>query len=406
MFLVNNKHVIFSFILSSLPILLITGPFLTDLIISFLALSFFFLVKEKKYYYNYFTLIFILFCIIIIISSLFSKHIFLSLESSLFYFRFGFFSLFFWYLIESYERVLRWFYNVLLFCFVILILDSMIQHFTGSNILNMKIIQQGRISSFFGDELKMGSYLFKLFPLVIGLSIFFFQEKKSLNIICLGSILILMTQVTIYLSGERTSFFLFNFSVILFLIFLNDFVKLKKFFILIFSIFTILLFNIDTPYKKRLIDLTINQFKFNTKNNINIFSDQHQEHYFSSWKMFKDNKLIGIGPKNFRERCKETKYNLSHLTCSTHPHNFTMQLLAETGVIGFSIYLISLIVIFFFLMRSLIFRLLYKKIVLSNLQISLLIGITVCFWPLAPSGSFFNNWNSAINYLLVPLMLI
>ena len=176
-FLVNNKYVIFSFILSSLPIFLITGPFFTDLIISFLALSFF-LVKEKKYYYNYFTLIFILFCIIIIISSLFSKHIFLSLESSLFYFRFGFFSLFFWYLIESYERVLRWFYNVLLFCFIILILDSMLQHFTGSNILNMKIIQQGRISSFFGDELKMGSYLFKLFPLVIGLSIFFFQEKK------------------------------------------------------------------------------------------------------------------------------------------------------------------------------------------------------------------------------------
>ena len=41
----------------------------------------------------------------------------------------------------------------------------------------MKIIEEGRISSFFGDELKMGSYLFRLFPLLV--SLIFLQYSKN-----------------------------------------------------------------------------------------------------------------------------------------------------------------------------------------------------------------------------------
>ena len=403
---ISGRNNIYCLLLSLLPILLITGPFLTDLLIFLLGASFFFVVREKRYYLNHFSIFFSLFCIIILICSFFSKHVLLSLESSLFFLRFGLFSLFFWFLIENKNDLLKWLLNILLFCFIVLFFDSILQFFTGFNFFFMEIIEKNRISSFFGDELKMGGYLSKLFPLLIALLFHVFSKKNDFKLIFIGFFVILITQILIYLSGERTSFFLFNFSLILFLIFINNYIKVKSYFLIIFFIFSTFLLSIETPYKQRLIDLTINQlFLDKGDSKYHIFSDQYQEHYLSSWKMFKDNKLLGIGPKNFRERCKEEKYNFSELTCSTHPHNIPLQLLAETGVAGFTIYFMFLMVIFYFLIRSLIFKLVYKKFILDNFQISILICITVCFWPLAPSGNFFNNWNSAINFMPIGMLL-
>ena len=57
----------------------------------------------------------------------------------------------------------------------------------------------------------------------------------------------------------------------------------------------------------------------------------------------KDNKILGIGPKNFRIKCKEKKYQISELTCSTHPHNTVLQLMSETGILGFMFYFTSYI---------------------------------------------------------------
>ena len=60
--------------------------------------------------------------------------------------------------------------------------------------------------------------------------------------------------------------------------------------------------------------------------------------------------MLGIGPKNFREICKNyktfSKYDLSEDGCSTHPHNTMMQILAETGFLGFIFYLIGFFFIF------------------------------------------------------------
>ena len=96
-----------------------------------------------------------------------------------------------------------------------------------------------------------------------------------------------------------------------------------------------------------MIDLTLNQAHITKEGKPRyIFSKQYHEHYFSAWKMFMDNKLIGIGPKNYREKCKEEKYNFSKLTCSNHPHNIPLQILAETGILGFFIYLLLNLVIF------------------------------------------------------------
>ena len=48
--------------------------------------------------------------------------------------------------------------------FFILILDLFIQYGTGQNILGF-VASENRYSSFFGDELVLGSYMIKFFPL-------------------------------------------------------------------------------------------------------------------------------------------------------------------------------------------------------------------------------------------------
>ena len=72
---------------------------------------------------------------------------------------------------------------------------------------------------------------------------------------------------------------------------------------------------------------------------IYIFSHRHQQHYLSAYMIYLDNKIIGIGPKNFRNICKQEKYLTNKYSCTTHPHNTFAQFLSETGIIGFTFFI-------------------------------------------------------------------
>tara|TARA_B110000027_G_scaffold129969_1_gene152135 strand:- start:146 stop:1453 length:1308 start_codon:yes stop_codon:yes gene_type:complete len=395
-----------SYLIILLPILLITGPFLTDLSISILAVTSIFLIKNKKYFFNFYFLFFIFFYFLIIISSTFSDNVFLSFESSLFYFRFGLFSIIFWYLIENNKKILKKLYFILLVSFVVLMVDTFYQYLNDFNLLNMPIIYSNRLSSLFGDELILGSYLTRLFPLILALHFFIYKKKINRKYIIFKILFLFSILSTIYLSGERSSFFLFNFSIILFLIFLND-LRYEK--ILIFlsylSVVFFLIF-LETPFKKRLVNQTLNQSGFLIDNKEKfIFSRQHQEHYVSAWRMYRDNKFLGIGPKNFRVKCSEPKYRISEFTCSTHPHNTYIQLLAETGFIGFLIIFLLLMFIIFLLIKNFYYKIRYKKNIYNNLQISLMIAILISLWPITSTGNFFNNWLSVVYFMPVGILL-
>ena len=402
----NNYLNIFSYFLILLPIFLITGPFLSDLAVSSLAILSLFILRDKKFFNNYFFIIFMIFWALILLSSLFSEDKSLSFKSSIFYFRFCLFSLIVWWILENNNKILKKIYLTLLFCFSALILDSFFQYLNGVNFFNMKVVTQDRISSFFGDELKMGGFLMRFFPFLLALSFFFYKKKKHEIFILPAIIFIILIQFTIFLSGERAGFILFNFTIILFLLFINDFKTVRIFLFFVYSISILLFITIDTPFKKRIVDLTLEQIQISKPEKKKyIFSKQYHEHYLSSWEIFKDNPLIGVGPKNFRVKCKEEKYNFSKLTCSTHPHNIPLQLLAEAGIFTFIIYLIVNIVIWYNLFKSLFSKIVKKKIYLNNFQISLLINIVILIWPLSPNGNFFNNWLSIIIYFPVGFLL-
>ena len=389
----NSKTNLVNLLVSTVIPFLIWGPFFPDLIATVSALFFLYYVfKNKKFFYflNKPLIIFFIFCAYCIFISFFApKDILVSFKSSLFYFRIGIFSCFIWYLIDNDKSILTYFYYTLILCFSALVIDGYFQYFTGVNSLGYKI-NGIRVSSFFGDELIMGSYLSRLFPLLFAL--FIIKKKKKIEIYFIG-LLFVLVDVLIFMSGERTAFFFLNLSTVFIIILIK---KYQKFRLMTFIMAMICIFFVSLNSSS----LSDRMFKDPAKNiglikssaKPVIFTPVHNSHYKASYKMFKDQPIFGHGPKMFRVLCKEEKYVVGKHSCSTHPHNFYVQLLVETGIIGFLFLLSALVYVIYTALRqfkSIIFK---EKRPLSDYQVCLLAGILITVWPLAPNGNFFNNW--------------
>jgi O-antigen ligase len=374
------------FIVSLIIPFLIWGPFLPDLIVSLSALVFlFYTIRKNEFYYfnNKPLIIFFIFCIYcILVSTFVAKDRMLSFESSLFYFRIGVFACLICYLIDLNKKILTYFYYTLVVCFAVLIVDGYIQLVIGTNIIGFS--KSGvRISSFFGNELILGSYLSRLFPLLFAL--FVLKEKKQLELYSMNILFILLSGL-IYISGERSAFFLFIFSYVFIIIFLEKFKKLKII-LLVLSLILILVLTFNfSEVKNRMISDPINSIKKS------IFTTEHDSLIRTAFNMFLDKPIFGHGPKMFRVICKDEKYATGVSPCMTHPHNFYVQLLAETGIIGFSFLFSAFAYVLYCAYRQFKSIVLRQKRYLTDYQVCLLAGILITVWPLSTNGNFFHNW--------------
>ena len=101
------------FLFCLLPIALISGPFLSDLIVSIISVIFIYITisyQQYKYYKNIFFKLFLLYYFFLVANSFFSEEPLVSLKVSFFYFRFGIFSLAIWFLIEKKKEKIIFFF--------------------------------------------------------------------------------------------------------------------------------------------------------------------------------------------------------------------------------------------------------------------------------------------------------
>jgi len=401
-----------SILILLIPIFLITGPFLSDLSVSLVTIIFLYIViKEKKYEYfnNSFFKIFIIFYFYLIINSLVQNQNIDSLRISFFYFRFGIFSVGLMYFLNEDKRLLKYIYYSMLFCFIILIIDGLFQFFLKKNILGFEIMKTDsgdplpRVSSFFGDEMILGSYLSRLFPIFFGLYLWFNNTKKNFYFFIP---IFVFTIILVFLSGERTALFFIILSLIMMSLLIPDKKKMARIVLILFLITGSIILTVSEKIRDRFIKVTISQIikSENSEDKFYILTRQHEEHYISALRMFKENKIIGLGVKNFRIFCKEKRFYISAYTCSPHPHNTYVQLLSETGLIGF-IFVFSFFLYFSFKLIIHFIKSYSKKNLYNDFEICLIISFYVTLWPFAPSGNFFNNWLNIIYFFPVGIFL-
>ena len=195
------------------------------------------------------------------------------------------------------------------------------------------------------------------------------------------------------MSGERSAFFFLNLSTVFIIVLIKEYQKFRliTFIIAIFCVFVLSINSSklkDRMFMSPAQDMGITQ---SSKEPV-IFSDDHDSLIRTAFKMFKDQPILGHGPKMFRVACKNKKYATGKNHCMTHPHNFYIQLLSETGIIGFLFLFSALIYVFYVSLKqfkSIIFK---QKRPLTDYQVCLLAGLLISLWPLSPNGNFFNNW--------------
>lgn len=312
------------------------------------------------------------------------------------YLRFGIFSLAIIYIINSSEKILFKLFLIYQIIFCLLILDGFFQYFNGYNILGFKLSTGPRVSSFFGDELVLGGYLSRSFPVYFALYLYFFEDLTKFYRY-IGIILFVLIEILIFLSGERSAFFFFN----LFAVFVLFFTKRLKNFRGIFTVGAVLILiiisNAFSNSTQRIFHMTLDQMNITNEKKFVFFSRQHNELYNTAIRITKDNLITGVGIKNFRKFCSDPKYSRSPESCSTHPHNTYIQLLVELGLTGFAFGLFVL----FFLFKVLFvhyFNNFFNKKPFDDFQISLLGGMLIILWPFSPSGNIFNNWLNIIYF--------
>tara|TARA_B100000963_G_C22633035_1_gene676002 strand:- start:1769 stop:3037 length:1269 start_codon:yes stop_codon:yes gene_type:complete len=392
---------------SLIPFFLITGPFLSDLSISLIAILFLiYCIKERNFSYfnNIYFYFFLIFWVYLILNSLINNFRLNNLGTALVYCRYGVFVIAIVALLNFDKKFINYFFYCLLICFTGLILDGFYQYFTGVNILGFE--NSFRTSSFFGEELILGSYLSRLWPIFFAVSILIFKEKNKFFFSLV--LIFILSEVLIFLSGDRSAFFYINLSAIFVILLSKKLLKLRLF-ILLSSIFLLTIISLINPTaKERVFDQTINQMNLGKNldkdESVYIFSMEHTHHYMTAYRMFLDNKILGVGLKNFRNFCSNEKYKISKWSCSTHPHNTYIQILAETGLIGF-IFLLTLVFYFCkYVLKHLIYR--FKgQSYFNDFEICILSGIVIYLWPFIPTGNVFTNWLSIIMIINMPFLI-
>ena len=409
----NFSYKIESTLILFIPIALIFSRLFLEISLLYISISFILISLKKKdfsFFKNKLSYLFFGLFLIILISYLFSEYK-KETFTALFYFRFYFYILALSFFFTKEKDLVNYFIKILIFLILLLFIDSSIQYLTGQNILGYKNSEVHRISSFFNDEKIMGSYVVKIFVFLL-LAKFIINEKLKLTNFFLNTAIV-VSPLLIFLSGERSSLLLF---FLMFLYYFIFFFREKKFSYLypvsILSIFLISLFLINSKvYYDRYITQTLSSIfdknysqnkdlmPDNMKNDFNFYflSAQHQNYLITSWNIFKQNKILGSGPKSFKYACSNKNYNINYYSCGTHQHNYYIQFFSDLGFIG--IFFLGSIY-FYIILKS--YSNLIRLIKKENYNIIQFIFLGYYFsqlWPLNQTGNFFNNYNSILFFL-------
>ena len=322
-------------------------------------------------------------------------------------------------------------------CTIFVTIDVLFQYLVGFDFFGFKSLGY-RNSGPFNEELISGAYLQK-FSLFTFYYIFVkFNENKNVTLFLIFLLGLHLT--AILLSGSRMPLILMLFGCFLTFIF----IKKLRYVTAMGSIFFISIFAVIYNYDDKLANHYrgfINEINvFNllkvTKQNLQNKNGEVKESlkveiqenheglilldntgynriYRTALSMWWEKPITGFGLKTYRVKCWEILEKKAHLVpssgisryaCANHPHNHYFELLAETGIIGFTLMFAFFLVLF----KEFIYY--FKKYkqeqnLIILLVFPIIISLFIELWPIRSSGSFFTTWTASFFWFNAAILL-
>ena len=375
-----NKFSIYFWLIGPFIYLIERDPadlWLTLLSITFLARCY--IIKEWSWVKQWWFKISLIFWLYCLINAFFSPYLHHSLIESIVWIRFPLY-------VAAAQAWLGKKYEIRILMFVSIFVCMILMCI----ILGLEIIidpkYDHRLTWPYGDHMP-GSYLSKISLQVYCIILVIFFNRIHIKNIFLG-IIAFLSLTMIFLTGERMNFFI-RLGAGFLSIFCWNF-KIKKAFFLLSIIFILIvtLFFIHPPIKtiyKTFID------------KIPITNMEKGNPYWESWRgglqQGIENPIIGLGVASHRIHCStmnshDIKWLPGKNICVNHPHNFYIQLFAETGLVGL---IFGTLMIFFILKSTFNSRKFNPTCPISS---TAFIVPLLLFFPIQQTGNFFGQWGN------------
>lgn len=392
----KNLFNILIFLIAILPISLLLGSAIINILIITIDLLFLYIFFKKKEFnlenkISFYILL--IFWLSLLVNLIYSSDFVNSFSRCVGFIRFAILALAIQFFIEnSSSKKMNKVFLTWSIIFFIVSFDLIFEFILGFNLFGNTSYMPGRLSSFLGDELKIGHYYLAFNLLAISLVYYYFKNNTLLYFILFSTTFISL------IIGERANFIKFTFMVIFFIYFFEK----KNFYfksILIFLMisFLAIFISINNTYKERFWtmfgDIMIEQKNISKMINFSPYGG----HWHAAWEIFNENKIFGVGLKNFRKVSGEQKYYNKNVAYSksrqtTHPHQLHLEFLSETGIFG-SIFLVFMVI-------SSIIAGIKNYIKSRNLYcLSSLLFFCASTLSILPTGSFFTTYGAAIFWI-------
>ena len=415
-----RKENIINFFIALFPISFIAGNLIINFNIVILILLSLLFYKKKIFNLKYYLLdklIFSFFALVLFtgvyndiefyISGEFQSN-FNTIVKSVLFFKYLLLYLVIRYLIEQNIIKLKIFYISCSLLSIFVAFDIFYQFIFGKDIFGFEAKRNyRRLSGPFGDELVAGGYLQRFSMFVFFIIPFFFSEKFEKYLKFFIPIIFVIFALSILLTGNRMPLILFCLSIILILLIKNS---LRKFFIPILVIFPVVFtivynsnFAVRNNYNNFVFQLNKMTGIVIERNFYNIPPSHLKEFasFYDTWLM---NKFIGGGIKNFRYYC-HIRPNAEEYQkkCNMHPHNYYLEIITETGLIGLILTLTIFFNVIYLVLRN---RKIFKNSTNYNeVYFPFFILFLIEVFPIKSTGSFFTTGNTTYFFLISSILI-
>ena len=381
----------------------------------------YFFKNEVKFSFKYLEIILLIFCLLLITSTIIKNgNVFKSISYLRFFILFYFCSYFLRHKLIDIKKL----FNVYSIIVLVVSIDLIIQHFIGYNIFGFKINNTGA-TSFFVDERIAGSFI-KNFGFFLVLLIFTRYKNNKFTDLIYTTILLSLINISIFVTMQRMPMIVWA----VFLLIYGSIYYKRKLKSIIISFLILFLFIINPSSEKissRYLSFRDDALQLVSKVILvhNIFIDKeklkkfqkekgglgsnrstinsgagHANLYANSIVIWKSHKIVGIGIKNFYNKCTEFKMYM----CALHPHNYYLEILVTTGLIGALFFLIFLCIIFFKSIKKIKIHYLRKNYEKLNFLFIYFIIFLMNFFPLQSTGSIFSTSNATYIFVILSLL--